>query len=1147
MTDTLADQSARDRIRNDLDETLIVEAAAGTGKTTELVRRIIAVIKSGRGKLSHLVAVTFTEKAAGELKLRLRSELERARRDAAGDRVVIGHLEEGLSQLEEAHIGTIHGFCSDLLKERPLQAGVDPFFEVATEDEAQRLYRRVFLRWLQEKLDDPAPGIRRLLREPVDKEVGPVDRLKQAGWALIERRDFPTPWEIRPFAREKEIDWLTEKFLKIAKLGAECVNPKDTLYLDLAGLRSFAIELDRQETASGERDYDYLEHRLPKIDLGKRKGRGAFSDRVSRQEILDERDGLVESLKDFRKRAGADRAAHLHSELSELVERYREIKTKVGRLDFLDLLVKTRDLLRDDASLREELQNRFTHIFVDEFQDTDPLQAEILLLLASDDPRVDDWHRVRPRRGKLFAVADPKQSIYRFRRADVSLYQDIKRRLIDAGTERVFLSVSFRGLPEIQEMVNTVMSEVMTGSEETHQASYVSLDQFREPIVGQPAIVALPIPRPYSSYGNVVNYAIEKSEPRAVATWVKWLIEESDWKVTSRDRPEPHEIRPSDICLLFRRFQSGGRDITRPYVDGLQARDVAHVLVGGRGFHQREEIDAMRSALAAVERPDDELAVFSALRSPLFSLADDALLLFRTRHGTLHPFRELPGDLTESDMEVVSALEVLALLHKGRNHQPIALTIRRLLDETRAQAGFALWQAGDQILANVLRLIQLARNFETTGGLSFRGFVQHLEELAEQGDVTEQPLIEEGVQGVRLMTVHRAKGLEFPVVILCDITCSISDYASRHIDPDRKLFAVRLAGGAPWELIDHGDVEGRREKAESQRLLYVAATRARDLLVVPAVADGPRYRSWVATLTPGLYPESKTYRLPVVALNTPRFGDETTLDRPMGSQVPPGEGIKPGLHKPRKGSHRVLWWDAALLDEPSQIKPSIRRDWILRASEGEGADPGAERYVTWRRHREELLKEGARPALVVTTATRAAETELPLLKPERAEEVSIEVVDRTARRPTGKGFGTLVHEVLATTEFDADREQVHARAATLGRVFGNTEEEVVAATDAVSQALTHPLLRQAAASVKKQGLALRESPIVLRTEEGSLIEGVMDLAFRSGPEAPWTVVDFKTDVRTDIRQEEYRRQVALYAEALGQASGAEARGVLLYV
>jgi len=442
----------------------------------------------------------------------------------------------------------------------------------------------------------------------------------------------------------------------------------------------------------------------------------------------------------------------------------------------------------------------------------------------------------------------------------------------------------------------------------------------------------------------------------------------------------------------------------------------------------------------------------------------------------------------------------------------------------------------------VLRLLQLARNFESTGGLSFRGFVEHLEELAEQGEVTEQPLIEEGVQGVRLMTVHRAKGLEFPVVILCDITCRLGESASRHIDPDRSLFAVRLAGGAPWELLDHEAVEGRREAAESQRILYVAATRARDLLVVPAVADEPRARSWVAALTPVLYPVGKTYRLPVVAPGCPRFGEEAVLDRPMNAPVPPGEGIKPGLHKPRKGGHRVVWWDPALLEEAYELKPSIRRHWILQADEGSATDTGTARHEAWRRRRESLLEEGSCGSLDVRTATRVAEetTEVP-------EDVRGEVLERVPRRPTGKGFGILVHEVLATADLDAGRERLDALAQSLGRVLGNTEEEVDAAAEAAERALAHPLLRQAEAASRQEGSLLRESPVVLKREDGSLVEGVIDLAFRERPGAPWTVVDFKTDVRVDIRQEEYQRQVALYAEALRQASGVEAEGVLLYV
>jgi ATP-dependent exoDNAse (exonuclease V) beta subunit len=176
------------------------------------------------------------------------------------------------------------------------------------------------------------------------------------------------------------------------------------------------------------------------------------------------------------------------------------------------------------------------------------------------------------------------------------------------------------------------------------------------------------------------------------------------------------------------------------------------------------------------------------------------------------------------------------------------------------------------------------------------------------------------------------------------------------------------------------------------------------------------------------------------------------------------------------------------------------------------------------------------------TATRKAEA-----ADTAPEGVRVEVVERQKGRPTGKGFGSLVHEVLATADLRADLESLRSLAQTLGRILGNTDEEIAAAADATSRALEHPLLQQAASASQTAGLCLRESPLVHRQEDGSLIEGVMDLAFRERPDAPWTVVDFKTDVRVDIRQEEYRRQVALYMEALRQASGSEAQGFLLYV
>ncbi len=209
MSDTrtvIDDPAARHLIDTALDETLIVEAAAGTGKTTALVGRIVRIIGEGRAKVGNIVAVTFTEKAAGELKLRLRERLDGARLESAPGGEQRKRFDEALRQLEEAHIGTIHAFCADLLRERPVEAGIDPLFEVLTEPAAARLFDEAFSRWLQEELAAPSDGVRRALRRSAfGGDDGPVDRLRKAAWELSQWRDFTTPWTRNPFDREAEI------------------------------------------------------------------------------------------------------------------------------------------------------------------------------------------------------------------------------------------------------------------------------------------------------------------------------------------------------------------------------------------------------------------------------------------------------------------------------------------------------------------------------------------------------------------------------------------------------------------------------------------------------------------------------------------------------------------------------------------------------------------------------------------------------------------------------------------------------------------------------------------------------------------------------------------------------------------------------
>jgi ATP-dependent exoDNAse (exonuclease V) beta subunit len=1145
------DQAVRDRIRDDLDVTLVIEAAAGTGKTTALVNRIVSVIGSGRGELARIVAVTFTEKAAGELKLRLRAEIERARQCTEPLSEGRARFDLALKQLEEARIGTIHSFCADLLRERPVEARVDPMFEVAPEDVAGEMFDAAFERWFERILDQPGEGMRRLLRRrDLSARTGPREIARHAALELMNWRDFDSPWQHSPFARDAEIDAIIAEVEALGKLG-ELGEDEDWLARSLQDIAKPVKESTRLEPVRG-RDYDALESVLIRLCTGRHwnwKGYGGGFGEVERDEIFRRRAALHERLKKFRDDAGANLAPLLRDELWPVVGIYEDLKRRAGRLDFLDLLLVARNLVRDNPAVRAELQHRFTHIFVDEFQDTDPLQAEILLLLSAADDGETNWLKVRPIPGKLFIVGDPKQSIYRFRRADVSLYQAVKQLLLLHGAQLEHLTVSFRATPSIQTMVNAAFAPLMSAESGT-QPRYAPLTPYRAEPASQPSIVVLPVPEPYGDFGRVVNWKIDDSLPEAIAAYARWLVHESGWTVTEREAPDVRvPIRPRHICILFRRMNSFGRDVTRPYLRALEARHLPHVLVKGGSFNEREEVIAMRNLLGAIERPDDELTVFAALHGPVFALSDAALLEFRMTVGGLHPFRKLPDDLPESLKEVKGALEVIKGLHRGRNRRPIAETIATLLATTRAHAGFAIWPTGEQALANVMRIMDQARRYEARGGTtSFRAFVDELEARAERDEASETPIVEEGTEGVRIMTVHRAKGLEFPVVILADITCNETrERASRYIEPASKLAAMELAGCAPRELQVNQAREHERDIEEAVRLLYVATTRARDLIVVPAVGDDPQESDgWLARLNPVIYPANKERRAPVSShpAGCPEFGDDSVLTRPPKAPDKV-KSVSPGLHHAQTGEHQIVWWDPRLLILNVEEKMGLRQDKLLQADESRQiSDRGIKLHEDWSARRAAMLAAGTTPRLNVATATELA-LAAPAGGPALAETIAIEETSRQNGRPHGKRFGTLVHLTMLRAPIDADARQVGRIAASAAKMIGATEDEVAAAATAVAAALKSPLMLRA----KAAQTVMRECPLMIKLEDGTAVEGIADLVFaeNAGDGAVWTVVDFKTDVEVAPRLDEYRTQIRFYVRAVRESTGRPASGAILWI
>jgi ATP-dependent exoDNAse (exonuclease V) beta subunit len=1158
----LSDEEARRRIREDLDATLFVEAAAGTGKTTALVSRIIALLRSGRATLPQIVAVTFTEKAAGEMKLRVRTEIEKARIDPSTQADERNRLDAALGHLELARIGTIHAFCGALLRERPVEARIDPLFEVVDEAAASRLLESAFDVWFERALADPPEGVRRVLRRRPRRgnDEGPREMLRRAVGSLVEHRDFDASWRRDPFDRNDSIDRLLERLADAAAFAERADRSDDWLAKSFLEIARFLDENRLREAVRG-RDYDGLEAELRDFARSSNRhwrwtgGKRRYGRALTRDEALGVRNDVKRELDTLLEACDADLSPLLRDELRPVVEAYETAKARAGTLDFLDLLLRARDLVRDDEQVRREFQERFTHFFVDEFQDTDPLQADLLLLLAADDPEETGWRKVNPVPGKLFVVGDPKQSIYRFRRADVALYQQVKRQLLGKGAEVLQLTASFRGLPCIQAVVNAAFAPVMQGSTDGSQAEYVPLEAVRSDAEERPSVVVLPVPRPYGDYGSIVKWKIEESFPDAVGAFVAWLVHESNWTVEESGRPGLRvKVEARHVCVLLRRFQSWTNDMTRPYVRALEARGVPHVLLGGRSFHDREEVLAIRNALTAIEWPADELRVFATLRGPFFAFGDDVLLAFRHAHSSLHPLRWLDAEMREAlegaNREIADALGALGQFHQARNHRPIAQTISQLLEATRAHAGIAIWPTGEQALANCLRTIDLARRFERGGAPSFRAFVDFLEEEAEGSRSEDAPVVEEGTEGVRIMTVHRAKGLEFPVVILADPTCNATGAnPSRHVDPDVRLWAEPLCDSVPPDLRDAEADERRRDIDESVRLAYVATTRARDLLVVPGLGDldanDEMALGWLQVLNPVIYPAKEARRASERVPGCPDFGNDTVRERPESCPFGPGRSVQPGLH--RGSGAPVVWWDPMKLVLDVQEQVGLRQERILAADNGEiVATEGIEAHARWQTRREQTLKAGSTPMMRVAVVTAlAAAGRTPARQPEiRVEEVAL---DRTTR-PGGRRFGLLVHATLAAVELAADAEDVRIVTRAQGRLFGSSDEEVKAAAAAVSATLAHPLL-QRAADAAQSGELRRETPVLVRIEDGSLAEGVIDLGFREvgvgGPQ--WTIIDFKTDRELGDSQSRYRTQVGLYAEAVAKATGEGAHGVILVV
>lgn len=1067
------DAEARRRVAEELKTTFVVRAGAGTGKTTVLLQRLLSLIRSGASRLDRIAAITFTEKAAGEMKVRLRAEIEAALRvfPPEGQQHV---LREALSDLERAAISTIHAFCAGLLHERPLEARVDPGFTVLEELAGRLLRAQAWREWLTQELNTSRAVLKRALRLGLS-----LEHLEAAAHFVVDHRDcldmLPSPLpSLLPLFHQT----LREGVERLTSWQRFCVNSQDRAFVQIGALAEVLDSWTEEE--QGERLL------VQGLTIAPKGGNQNYWQQAN---ALKEVRALLAHLTEERDKARRvlfhNLAVELTRWLTGYVAYYQQKKREQGLLDFTDLLLLTRDLLRSNKEVRRVLQQRYSFILVDEFQDTDPLQVEVVFFLAEDGARAEDWTEVELKSGKLFVVGDPCQSIYRFRRADMAIYKHACETISRKG-EVVTLSTNFRARAPMVDWLNETFSRVLADGTQT---TYSPLTPTRFEFHGK-EVTLLPVP-PERLPPKRSREEERRAEAETAAAFLKRVVEGGEISFWGE-----HGVRYGNIAILFRTHQA-----MEVYEEALRSFGIPYRVFGGRQFYRRQEISTLLALLRALETPWDKEALVAGLRSPLFGFSDEDLFLFTATGGALNYTVPVPEEAHEAS-RFASAFALLLDFHQRRNTLSPAALLEELYARTHLLSLFSLLPQGEQSVANLLKTSEIARSLGPQ--LTLHAFVYFLDEMERMGwEEGESPTSEAREDAVRLLTVHKAKGLEFPVVFLADVVSrrralgrsGIIDRSHRSRGTMEVSLGPRTLGCETLGWQETEERERAEEEEEERRLLYVAATRARDHLVIPLL-PGVRPDGFLGVLGAGM---------------EERFYGEVM--NPFGPEGP-----------------QVFVYDSRKLEIPSASSLSV-----------EPLDPGdeergsLEEYEAWRGGLEDLKKSGAEgePVLAVTDiAEQGASLEFP-----QEKEVRVLKSTSTSERAKALRLGRLVHEVLRYGVEDPEKME------KLVRMHEVSEEEVSQVVELARMALSSPVMARARAAENR----FHEVPFVYH-HRGGLLEGIVDLTFVE--DGKLVVVDFKTDKVArgqglEERAEMYKRQGFLYALSFEEITGLKVKEVNL--
>ncbi len=1115
----VCDQAVRDRVTGELGTTFLLEASAGTGKTRVLVDRYVTCVldpERGTGDVGSVAAITFTEKAAGELRQRVRERFEKLAATTPEGSAEHERIVRALDALDDAPISTIHSFAGRLLREFPVEAGVDPGFE-QLDQLGSDLGRSVL--W-EEWLTELAAGA----TQDADSERarGWLTRLLGAGVRLAAVRElaigrkgvFDERYDLdMAFAPPPPPDLVTglgELRTACDRLRDHCSDAcSDQSDKGFAGASDLIAAVDACAALAGDGSADLDQvaaalHQIP-LKMGKTgpggvrtnwdAGRGGKEELLVRYRHLGDGIGALRS-------AYAEHITGYAVAVAQAFARWAgAAQLRLGRLDFTDLLGALRDLLVRDVAARRELQRRFRYLLVDEFQDTDPLQAESVFLLCEREPLARDWRQVVLEPGKLFVVGDPKQSIYRFRRADIALYDEVKAYIKaqpQGKGEAMEITQNFRTTPALAGWINNVFAGVFDDEAEVgRQPNYCWAEPYRPPAPG-PRVAVL-LGRAYDHQAGETD-AMRRDEARALAALLHEMHGDAagQWTVCDRsssdaDGEVERAPRWGDVAVLMRATTG-----LETYEHALREAGVPYRVEGGKTYFERREVADALLCLRAVEDPSDGPAVYGALHSSLFGFTDDDLFLFWAAGGRFDLFADGSGEGQAGGRRqpagheaVTGALESLRRLHACRATHETHELVEDLLRVTHSEElQAATGDGAAQALANLEKLVERAKAFSAAGGGGVGAFLSWADEAGDAAGEQESQVDDES-DVVHLLTIHKAKGLEYPIVVLAGGASGGGRYGGGEpiVDRRRRRVSVKVRAdlpGASHDLVPRSYEElAERAKAmnlsEGRRLLYVAATRARDRLVV----------SCFGRLT--------------------TKGDEpaSVLLGPLAHQLPvPGSVSESGDY------------DGLLVLLPGE--PPVL------SGRGERFDVAALRAAreVWKGERAELLARAGQPMRATS--------------PSALEQVDEVVLRGGPGAPPGRAealaLGSAVHRVMELCALDDEASLgplAAAAAAELGRP--DLEGRTAVLADACWRAA---VVRAAARSPE----VFREVPVGMLVR-GTIVSGAIDLLYRDGDE--WVVVDYKTDrdVDAEVLRERYSPQGAAYALAVEAATGAVVREV----